>query len=215
MKYINKSKRADLSLSINAIVILILAITILGLGLTFVRGLFKQAEGRVSGIIDSGELTSPPTNDNPMTLTPKQITMRNKEQTKVDLAFLNNLGVPKQCKLSILVNDDSGAIKEVNTDALVIGTNKKIKDFITYHLSNVGMDPDKIRLWTLALNGKKFVDNSAPSKPTAGTLVFTASMCCNSDGADLNTDFECDDANTDPAKERIQFTKDFLVTVTT
>lgn len=36
------SKKADLSISINAIVIIVLAMTFLGLGLTFVRGMFKN-----------------------------------------------------------------------------------------------------------------------------------------------------------------------------
>jgi|GEM_PF-4759106 len=43
-----RNKKADLSLSINAIVILILAITMLGLGLGFIRGMF----GKVSTSFD-------------------------------------------------------------------------------------------------------------------------------------------------------------------
>ncbi len=45
------NKKADLSLSINAIVILILAITMLGLGLAFMKGMF----GKVTG--ELGEMT--------------------------------------------------------------------------------------------------------------------------------------------------------------
>ena len=44
------SKKADLSLSINAIVILILAITMLGLGLAFLRGTFKKTEEQFSEV---------------------------------------------------------------------------------------------------------------------------------------------------------------------
>ncbi len=47
-------KKADLSLSINAIVILILAITMLGLGLAFLRGTFKKTTeqfAEVSGTV--------------------------------------------------------------------------------------------------------------------------------------------------------------------
>jgi hypothetical protein len=43
-------KRADLSLSINAIVVLILAITMLGLGLAFLRGTFKKTEEQFSEV---------------------------------------------------------------------------------------------------------------------------------------------------------------------
>jgi hypothetical protein len=44
-----KSKKGDLSLSINTIVILILAITVLGLGLAFVRTVFKTSTTTLSG----------------------------------------------------------------------------------------------------------------------------------------------------------------------
>lgn len=49
-----KNKKGDLSLSINAIVILILAITMLGLGLAFLRGTFKKTTeqfAEVSGTV--------------------------------------------------------------------------------------------------------------------------------------------------------------------
>ena len=49
-----KNKKGDLSLSINAIVVLILAITMLGLGLAFLRGTFKKTTeqfAEVSGTV--------------------------------------------------------------------------------------------------------------------------------------------------------------------
>lgn len=39
------NKKASLNLSINAIVIIVLAMTLLGLGLTFIRGIFRKAGG--------------------------------------------------------------------------------------------------------------------------------------------------------------------------
>jgi hypothetical protein len=54
MKLRAMGKKADLSLSINAIVILILAITMLGLGLAFLRGTFKKTTeqfAEVSGTV--------------------------------------------------------------------------------------------------------------------------------------------------------------------
>lgn len=48
-----KSKKADLSLSINAIVVLILAITMLGLGLAFMRGMFGGTVKQFTQISDS------------------------------------------------------------------------------------------------------------------------------------------------------------------
>ncbi|HME87554.1 MAG TPA: hypothetical protein VKE88_04020 [Candidatus Nanoarchaeia archaeon] len=46
------SKRADLSLSINAIVVLILAITMLGLGLAFIRNTFVKTEQQFIDVAD-------------------------------------------------------------------------------------------------------------------------------------------------------------------
>src|SRR3990167_8886674 len=54
MKLRHIGRKADLSLSINAIVILILAITMLGLGLAFLRGTFKKTTeqfAEVSGTV--------------------------------------------------------------------------------------------------------------------------------------------------------------------
>src|SRR3989344_8576574 len=83
------SKKADLSLSTNAIVILILAITILGLGLTFVRGLFKQAETKVAETFSATEVENPPTRDNPVTISPGLMTLRQKESGKAVIAYYN------------------------------------------------------------------------------------------------------------------------------
>ncbi len=46
-------KKADLSLSINAIVILILAITMLGLGLGFLRGTFKKTTAQFAEVAET------------------------------------------------------------------------------------------------------------------------------------------------------------------
>lgn len=45
-----RNKKGDLSLSINAIVVLILAITMLGLGLAFLRGTFKKTTEQFSEV---------------------------------------------------------------------------------------------------------------------------------------------------------------------
>src|SRR3989338_11215629 len=97
----SKHKKADLSLSINAIVILILAITMLGLGLTFMRGLFKQIGTKVSEAVDANELVNPPTFDNPITVAPGEISLRQGENGKVTLAFMNVITAAQTsyCKL--------------------------------------------------------------------------------------------------------------------
>ena len=64
-------KKADLSLSINAIVILILAITVMGLGLTFIRGLFKGATEKLGSALEATDITNPPTAETPLTIDQK------------------------------------------------------------------------------------------------------------------------------------------------
>ena len=53
MKIRPLGKKADLSLSINAIVLLILAITMLGLGLAFIRGQFGKVTGELGKISET------------------------------------------------------------------------------------------------------------------------------------------------------------------
>ena len=58
MKLGGLGKKADLSLSINAIVVLILAITMLGLGLLFIRNQFGGGSSKLATMteqIDAGE----------------------------------------------------------------------------------------------------------------------------------------------------------------
>src|SRR3989338_248597 len=93
------SKKADLSLSTNAIVILILAITILGLGLTFVRGLFKQAETKVAETFSATELANPPTMDKPVTITPGLLNIRLGKSGKAVIANFNPKPVDRYCQL--------------------------------------------------------------------------------------------------------------------
>ena len=97
-----KSKKGDLSLSTNAIVILILAITILGLALTFVRGLFKQAETKVAETFSATELSNPPTKDNPVTISPGILTLRQKESGKAVIAYYNADPDTRTCSVTSL-----------------------------------------------------------------------------------------------------------------
>ncbi len=53
MKLRQIGKKADLSLSINSIVILILAITMLGLGLAFLRGTFSKTTAQFAEVSDT------------------------------------------------------------------------------------------------------------------------------------------------------------------
>src|SRR3990167_4096726 len=47
------NKRASLEISIQAIVIVVLAMTLLGLGLGFIRGMFKNIQGTTEDVTDT------------------------------------------------------------------------------------------------------------------------------------------------------------------
>ena len=81
MKLRQLGKKADLSLSINTIVILILAITVMGLGLTFIRGLFKGAQEKLGGALQATELDNPPTAEKPITIDAQVEVSINEERT--------------------------------------------------------------------------------------------------------------------------------------
>ena len=148
MKY-SRSKKADLSLSTNAIVILILAITILGLGLTFVRGLFKQAENKISEVTSSTELANPPTKDNSMTTSPSQLILRQGDVGKVLIAYLNSGSDPAACTL---------------TQPSFSGTS--VGDF-QVSAEEITVDRDKINIWTAAFEA---------SSADVGTGLYTFKM---------------------------------------
>src|SRR3989338_4760817 len=157
-----KNKKADLSLSINAIVILILAITMLGLGLTFMRGLFKQATGKVESAVSSQELANPPTIDNPVTLYPSTLELRKTEQGKTLLAFMHAEGANRACTLTLLDKGGYVVRPDQDTRTVNLGTNPTIYDpgdygaydfFMTYNYNEVtGIPPDKIYTWTISID---------------------------------------------------------------
>jgi len=158
-----RGKKASLSLSMNAIVVLILAITMLGLGLTFMRGLFKQATERVTEAVSAQELVNPPTVDNPLTAAPGDITIRSKDVGKVIVAFLSTYSGTDECGLTI------GATP-AGTDVVDVSAST----------SDVDMQQDQINTWTLALTNK--------DPAVTGTGIYTATMGCTTSGYSYNKD---------------------------
>ena len=145
-----KRKKSSLSLSINAIVILILAITMLGLGLTFMRGLFKQMESKVSEAVSASELTNPPTVDNVMTLAPSDLTLRKDKNGEVMVAFLNT-GPSRSCELT---SEHGAGTDDVST--------------VLISSSAVTMDTDQINTWLV----------SVQALTTEDTEIETLTMEC-------------------------------------
>ena len=164
------SKKGDLSLSINAIVILILAITMLGLGLTFMRGLFKQIGTKVSEAVDANELVNPPTFDNPITVAPGEISLRQGENGKVTLAFMN-----------VITAAQSSSCNLTSVTSSVTGTDKPSPVFSN---STLTMDKDQINTWAIAI--------TTTSDTPAEVTLFTAKITCTPTGGtarDFTKDF--------------------------
>lgn len=83
-----RNKKGDLSLSINAIVVLILAITMLGLGLGFVRNMFGQGEKSINTIFDTTKLSNPATAGDPVKV-PSTLTGKKSEVLRIELSIYN------------------------------------------------------------------------------------------------------------------------------
>ncbi len=146
-----KNKKSALNLSINAIVILILAITMLGLGLTFMRGLFKQATTKVEAAVSAQELVNPPTVDSPLTVAPAEISVRSGKQDKSTAAFLNTKG-------TVLCQLDDASKGGGGTASVVLNKNPS------------KMTTDQINTWTISVTGT-----------TEGTQLYTLTMSCGVD----------------------------------
>ncbi|MFH1399099.1 MAG: hypothetical protein ABIG95_03230 [Candidatus Woesearchaeota archaeon] len=82
-------KKASLSLSTNAIVVLIIAITILGLALAFTRNIFGTLGEHVSDIGASSMLENPPSFEDPMTLSKSIVKVRIGKEIKLMVGAYN------------------------------------------------------------------------------------------------------------------------------
>ena len=88
-------KKADLSLSINAIVILILAITMLGLGLAFIRNQFGGATNKLQDVlnqIDANQKADLERSADRVTLTTDNYNIKRGGTKNIYFAIRNNLG---------------------------------------------------------------------------------------------------------------------------
>ena len=205
-----RNKKGDLSLSINAIIILILAITMLGLGLSFIRGLFTAAEGKVEEVTSATELVNPPTRDNPVTLTPSELDVRQSKRDKITLAFLNSLGDRKKCKLFVTADDKAtNSQLEIGTADLTVEGNSEdaiITNLVIYNKDEHTLDVDQINRWILAVDGSKSVKKSDNAVSEEGTYVLRSSMCCTDTTG--TPDLACATAGF------VQATKDMIIKVT-
>lgn len=88
MKLFNNSKKADLNLSVQAIVILIFAVIMLGLGLGLINFIFGSAREKIGQSIAITELSIQPTADKPVTIE-SDVSIKFKGEKKVQIGFYN------------------------------------------------------------------------------------------------------------------------------
>ncbi|MFA5141646.1 MAG: hypothetical protein WC471_01595 [Candidatus Woesearchaeota archaeon] len=87
-----RQKKADISLSVNTIVIIVLAITLLGLGLTFIRGIVGDSFGRLEKLIETTDLEKQPTAVEPLTIS-SDIEIKRNSQTTAKIGFYNKASI--------------------------------------------------------------------------------------------------------------------------
>jgi len=103
-------KKADLSLSINAIVLLILAITMLGLGLAFIRGQFGRVTGELGKISDSLSAERKAELERSLdriTLTSDELSIKRGTKTDTFYAVRNNLDSDEDFDVDTFACDDA------------------------------------------------------------------------------------------------------------
>jgi hypothetical protein len=93
------NKKASLNLSINAIVVLVMAITVLGLGLTFIRGIFGGATAKLGGAISAASLKNPADSETPLTID-ERVSIKAADKEEIEVGFYNRDINPHSVKLS-------------------------------------------------------------------------------------------------------------------
>ena len=109
-------KKADLSLSINAIVILILAMVLLGLAIPFINSLFKQASEKVSTAFTAADLTNPPNSDHPLTVD-RQVTASPGDKKQIQIGIYNDNPSPLDAVIPKLTSCINSAGTQINVAA--------------------------------------------------------------------------------------------------
>ena len=121
MKIFARTKRkADLNMSINAIVVLILAITMLGLGLGFIRTMFKGATSKLAGAVESASLKNPADSSNPLTID-RQIQVKAGSSERIEIGYYNS-GVAEVTGVKLALTGCQGDAVLTVTDPFTLNT---------------------------------------------------------------------------------------------
>lgn len=146
-------KRAAISLTLSTVVLVILSIVIIALGLVLIRTVFTQMTTKVNEAIEAFEVSNPPTRDNPVTITPPELALRQGYNGKSVIAFLNVLPDRADCKLSH------------TTTTSGIGLSPEV----LYNQGCFFMEKDQINAWTVVVTTEA---------AELGTTIFTMEMTC-------------------------------------
>lgn len=171
-------KKADLSLSMNAIVILILAITLLGLGLVFLRNLFGQIGEKVTTNLDASNTRVPVDEDRPIGTTPNNLEVEEGKTIKQTLALLNTESGSIDYKLHVYQSTGT----QCNNGARCDDVN------IIFNEAAVAIDKDKIAEWTITYKP----ETGAVTSGSSATKLFTLQVECDN-GKSTLTSSQCNE----------------------
>src|SRR3989338_5174298 len=82
------SRKADISLSINAIVVIVIAFVVLGLALTLTRTIFSGALAKIPEALDLTQLESQPTAESPLSIS-DTINMKSGDSITLSMGYYN------------------------------------------------------------------------------------------------------------------------------
>jgi len=189
-----ENKKGALELSINAIVIIVIAITVLGLSLVFVRQMFAQTTETTFSVMKGTDLTklvNPPSRDNPLTVTPASLEIRNTKEKIVGVAFINT--EPSDANFALSVEYDCTATRceacvptcEYNGGDEADADSRRVR-FI-YNGGSMSLKPDEIGYWKIAVNPvfNKGVSTIIPMTGSEVRIMTVKVTITDADGAPI------------------------------
>jgi len=181
-------RKADLSLSMNAIVVLILAITLLGLGLTFLRGLFKQIEAKTTESMGTNEVPISLNKDRPIGINPSKVADATVgKSTSVKLYFLNAEPVDVPYRLELYTeSDEYGSPSCSSSPCNDLSAGRAVMD-ISFPSAAAMVKKDTTSAWTITITPRQLEERQLT------TVLLRATLICDTSNiaADVDQD-KCD-----------------------
>ncbi|MFT4304186.1 MAG: hypothetical protein ACMXYG_06490 [Candidatus Woesearchaeota archaeon] len=197
MKLFTKNKKGSLSLSMEAIVILILAVVMLGLGLTFVRGMFGNIQNKANEVVTRADIQLQPSESEPIVFSLSRFEIRERRTTDMQVGFYN--AHPFETEWIMRVSDGLGVdCPSGNTficyDGAIVPTYRNIP---------FTLEKDQSVTWNLILEATEgsvhMISPGAATAPSLLTVIF-----CKPDGSGD----ECDDSD-----DAVYYQREFMVTI--